>query len=95
MTDFQTTQELATKLYKAASSNVQQRATRYYKAHKVEDLELSEGVLTAKVRGQELYEVSVDFNTRKRRCTCPAHKYQRGQACKHVLAALKPFQEAN
>lgn len=62
---------------------------------KIKNLKVSEGsVITAEAEGSkgEIYNVRIDCENRRRKCSCPAHKHYAG-ACKHVLACALIVEE--
>lgn len=63
------------------------RGAQYYEEHRVRNLEYHEDGLSAEVRGNSWYHVTIDVSRGYMSCTCPYHR-QQGGYCKHMAAVL-------
>lgn len=70
-----------------STNAVLERGQNYRKEGRIQRLDRFDDLVTATVRGSNLYDVTVDFGGRSidTRCTCP---YDGGGDCKHVVAVL-------
>ena len=67
------------------------RGVRYFKEGRVQKINLSSGILNAKVIGTKTYEVTIDIdNDFSSSCTCP---YDFDGYCKHIIAVLLDLNE--
>lgn len=80
-------------LYDQAPDRVRMRAKGYFSGGNLLNIRLEEGILSATVRGtqEEPYEVVIDLDKRKRKCSCPAHYNYRNIPCKHQVLAVLPL----